>query len=303
MPGVPWTIARTLILAALAACGFRAGEGTAGVDGAVAPSIDAAPDALVLGAWSAPVLVAELSSGSYDDDPTLTADQLEVYFATTRAGDEDIWRATRASAAVTFGQPAPVTELNSFSIDSNVEVSGDGLVITFTSSRGGGYDLWYSTRAARGTPWATPRLAAGLNSTGGEWGVVLSPDLLTAVLCSDRGGDEALFLASRGTASEVFTTLTEITGIETVGDECDGALPDAQTLYFTRNAAHTNPDLDLYVAHWNGTTYGDAEPLAPLNTGTTRDSDPWVSPDQRTIYFSSNRLGGAGFDDIYMATR
>jgi hypothetical protein len=42
-------------------------------------------------------------------------------------------------------------------------------------------------------------------------------------------------------------------------------------------------------------TWGTATPISELNTGAV-ESDPWLSPDETTIYF------GRG-TDIFMATR
>jgi hypothetical protein len=33
------------------------------------------------------------------------------------------------------------------------------------------------------------------------------------------------------------------------------------------------------------------------------DEDPWLTPDLRVIVFSSDRAGGPGSNDLYMATR
>src|SRR5262245_28394490 len=72
------------------------------------------------GPFGTPTLVSNLSDPSYDDDPTLTADLLEIYFNSLRAGGPglgDVWKATRASPTFPFGTPVPVTQLNSPSVE------------------------------------------------------------------------------------------------------------------------------------------------------------------------------------------
>ena len=294
------------ILAIVSACKFDP-PGAASADDAAGPD-DAAKqldslDAFVLGDWGTPTLVAELNSLQNDDDPTLTGDLLEIYFASTRlpdSADEDIYVATRASVATAFGTPVLEATLSSIAFDSNVDISADGLTIVFSSNRLGGIgDLFFSERAARGSPWSNPALLPGANSAGGEWGAVLSPDLLKIVECSDRAGNEALYAAERASSGVAFGAPVQIAGLDTIEQECDGMLADPDTLYFTRGQSAAA--IDLYVAKRNGAAFDHVTPITVLNTAG-RDGDPWVSADQRTLFFASNRAG-LGPDDIYISTR
>ena len=67
---------RAVVFALLAGCRLNFFELADG-------SVDASPP--VLGPWSTPTRVAEVSSTiDSDDDPSLTADQLEIYFDSGR---------------------------------------------------------------------------------------------------------------------------------------------------------------------------------------------------------------------------
>lgn len=76
---------------------------------------------------------------SLDDHPVVSANDLILYFASTRAdvgqGTSDIWRATRASKADTFAAPVNVTELNSSTLDVPSWVSDDDCIILLDRSR------------------------------------------------------------------------------------------------------------------------------------------------------------------------
>ncbi|HEU0030667.1 MAG TPA: hypothetical protein VFQ53_08540 [Kofleriaceae bacterium] len=299
---------RALWLFVLAGCRFHAADSVDdGGRDTPPPPIDAIDadvdiDAAPLGPWGAPQLVTELSSIANDDDPTLTGDLLEIYFASDRvvANSEDIYVATRPSASAAFGAPTLVAELSSAAFDSNVDVSADGLTITLTSNRDGNFDLYIATRPDRQSAWSTPVLVPGVNSNAGEFGMVLSDDLKTAVLCSNRGSSEALFRATRSAATASFPTPTKLTELETSANECDAMLPDPRTIYFTRDSVQTG--IDLFVAtSTDGTTFDAAQPITELNT-VGRDGDPWVAADQRTMVFASNRAG-TPLDDIYISTR
>ncbi|HEX5059818.1 MAG TPA: hypothetical protein VFV99_10690 [Kofleriaceae bacterium] len=63
-------------------------------------------------------------------------------------------------------------------------------------------------------------------------------------------------------------------------------------------------DDDIFFAKRAKTTdpWGPPTLVANINT-TSRESDPELSPDGLTLYFSSDRGGGMGGDDIYMTKR
>src|SRR5579871_3767033 len=118
-------------------------------------------------AFDTPVMVAELASPSRTDNPTLTADLLEIYFTTDRvSGNGDVWFATRPTATVPFGTPAPVTAVNTDSFETSSAISTDGLTLWFGSDRAGGVganDIWVTQRASRASGWSTPVNVVALN--------------------------------------------------------------------------------------------------------------------------------------------
>jgi Tol biopolymer transport system component len=84
------------------------------------------------GSFGAPVRVAELTSGADDTFPTLSADGLTMYFATTRAAGTKIFAAQRDSKTVPFAPPSPVTELNLVAEQVPRWLSKDGCRLYFT---------------------------------------------------------------------------------------------------------------------------------------------------------------------------
>ena len=300
---------RLLAVSLVTACAFSppAGEPDAARDPDA--MLEGPAEAMPLGAWGPAMPLTRLNTGRLEDDPSLTADMLELFFASNRASpnafDEDIYVATRETLAEPFQNPTRVDELSEVSVlDSNVEISPDGLTVIFTSARGGNEDLWISTRDTRTMPWKPPAVLGSLSSGAGEWGAVvtvLGSGEHEVLLCTARDGHEALYVARKAALDPAFPTPLPVDGVNTPDHECDGMRPDEQTLYFTRAAVATPTQVDLFRARWDGARYTDVEPVAELNTGR-KDSDPWVSPDHRTIYFS--RAGASAFtDDLYMATR
>jgi Tol biopolymer transport system component len=74
--------------------------------------------------------------------------------------------------------------------------------------------------------------------------------------------------------------------------------PDGRSaLWFSRNRPGGTGGYDIWLSRRTGAEWGAATPV-PFNS-PTRDFDPAYSPDGRFVYFSSDRPGGLGGDDIY----
>jgi hypothetical protein len=264
-----------------------------------------------LGPFDPPVRTTNLYlRGSVDDDPSFTADLLELYFCSSRIrgqGLSDIWVSRRLSPSDPWGAPEVVRELDSSSHDRTPGVSADGLTLYFGSNRPGGlgdYDIWVSTRASRQDPWSDPVNVPELSSTAWDGSPQLVASGLQLVLSSTRpGGPGAvdLYWSSRASATAPWDTPTPIPDVNSAASDSEGRLvADGLLLYFSssRNAASSR---DLYVARrsFADDPFSPPQPLTELNTPMW-ESDPWLSPDLRYIMFASDR-GGAY--EVYEAWR
>lgn len=81
-------------------------------------------------------------------------------------------------------------------------------------------------------------------------------------------------------------------------------LPDGSfELYFTSFSSDSRPGGDktnIYVSRRQGETWSTPKPVIEINTDF-HDRMPSISPDGRYLYFSSNRPGGYGKDDIWIS--
>jgi hypothetical protein len=124
-----------------------------------------------------------IDTAGYDEtEPFVREDGQVLYFTSSATGGGDIYRSTMVGAA--FGVPAPVTELNTPSIEGVPTVTADDLVMYFSSTRtdGGALgmdDIWVATRASTGAPFGTLRNVTELNTTSGE-----RPDFVTRDRCT-----------------------------------------------------------------------------------------------------------------------
>jgi len=72
---------------------------------------------------------------------------------------------------------------------------------------------------------------------------------------------------------------------------------DGNTLYFVSDRNGSKKSTDIYVAQKNGKTWGDAMPLSDTINSIGAETTPYITPDGRYLFFSSNgHLGMGGFD-------
>lgn len=212
------------------------------------------------GTFSTPVLMGPINTTSTEDRPVVTADGLTLFAHSNPTGTVHIYVATRTSTAAQFGPLALVSGINSTgnAVEADPWISGDGLTMYFASTRDGSYDIFRATRANTTSPtFDTPVAVAELNMTASvEDAPVVSPDGLEIFFASNRAatsnGRNDIWHATRATAADGFGT----------------------------------PSM-----------------LSELSGTTSEDFPTWVSPDRCTLLLTSDRAGGNGSYDIWIATR
>jgi hypothetical protein len=117
--------------------------------------------------WGRPVTVgAPVNSPFNDQIPGISGDGLTLYFSSDRQGTGglDIYMAQRTTRSEPFGAPIRLgDEINSSGIDGGVDISSDGLLLVFHSTREPPEaQIFYSERASTSDPWSpAKRLTIG----------------------------------------------------------------------------------------------------------------------------------------------
>lgn len=272
---------------------------------------DANPEALPIDAdvtvgWSTPVKIAEIEHAAGNDDPSLTDDLLQIYFGSFRAGgEEDIWFATRNSVTEPFGEPQPALMLNTAFAETTARITGDGKAIYFASNRvGNNFDTYVATRAAPDQDWGAPVRVAELSSANGDWGPFAQDDQLRVILCSGPSvAQEALYVATRANTASPWGTPVRVAELDESGiSECDPIEPRSNVVYYGSSYLNADGTFDIFRASKVSSTapYGNRTPLSINMPGIT-DRDPWVSADERTLVFASDR--DLVNTQIYISTR
>jgi Tol biopolymer transport system component len=142
--------------------------------------------------FGAPVVLPSVNTDAGEAHAYYRAAGSELWFASTRGGDWDIYVAKLQGKA--FSDPVRVTELASPEAEYLPAPSEDGLRILFSSTRSGGkggVDLWLATRASTNDAFDPPKSLDELNTADAEHAGWISPD-----------GCRIYFSSSRDTAAD-----------------------------------------------------------------------------------------------------
>jgi hypothetical protein len=263
-----------------------------------------------------------INTSNLDGFQDISADGLTLFFDTdNRVGGyggkiygTDIWVTTRDTVDAQWGEPFNLgPPVNSSVDEGDASISVDGLSLYFWSyQRPGGVgasDLWVTTRKRLDSPWTEPvNLGPIVNSSANDSGPFISADSLSLYFHSARAGGFGV--------TDIYVTMRETTDDEwgppiNLGPTINGPLgeaspevsPDGRVLFFNVGTSQYDlGSLGCFMAK-RSTVYDPwRSPVKlpdPLNT--TDVSHVSISSNGHTLYFTSNRPGGYGNDDIYQA--
>jgi hypothetical protein len=169
-----------------------------------------------------------------------------------------------------------------------------------------GVDIWISQYDETLKDWAKPQNEKIFNDRGSN-----------AVIGVNDQGDEIYLLNTTGTkrAQGIYRSikrnnswsepeLIEIPGLTTEDFLGAHVTPDLKTIIFSMNGEETRGNEDLYISLKNS----KGEWSKPRNLGSTINTNgfemsPFLTPDKRRLYFSSNGHPGYGNSDIFYSDR
>lgn len=208
--------------------------------------------------------------------------------------------------------------INTTFTETGPALSKDGLSLYFTSNRPGGFgglDNWVSQRQAKDDDWGTPvNLGPTINSASSDFVPTFSRDGHWMFFASDRLGGFGLadiWASWRPQTHDDFgwqapTNLGA--GVNTAFNdngvgyfENDGAGPPQLFFGSDRPGGAGLTDLNMSELQADG-SWGLATRIPELS-GTGNDNRPTVRHDGLEIFFYSDRAGGVGGIDLWVATR
>ena len=258
-----------------------------------------------------------LPVNSFDNDmsPSIRGDGLEMYFNSDRDGGEgtiDIWVSTRGNKEDDWGAPTNLgAPINTWDWQTGPCISADGLELIFKD-----WDLWVARRATVSDPWGAPEkhTTSNINAIGGS-ASSLSSDGLSLFLASPWPKDWALwewdlFVSTRPTRDDLWSEPVNlgptVNGVNGTWENRDPSISaDGLVLFFISDRPGGSGGADLWMTRRSTI---DGPWSEPVNLGPTINSDrteftPEISPDGRSLLFSSNRREGrVGGFDIWQAS-
>jgi hypothetical protein len=249
-----------------------------------------------------------INSSDYDFNPTITADELELYFISDRPGGEgtyDIWVSTRTSKEDDWGDPmnlGPPINTPDWQIGSCI--SPDGLELYW-----GDWGLWVARRATVSDPWGEAENDSLININAiGAGGPSMSSDGLSLFFSTWDPWD--LYVSTRPTRDDLWSEPVNlgptVNGVDSGTWENRGPTisADGLVLIFSSDRDPGEGRLDLWMTRRSTI---DGPWSEPVNLGPTiniykSEYAPEISADGRTLLFCAFRDSGYGDFDIWQVS-
>lgn len=240
----------------------------------------------------------KISTGKYERDMAISPDGKEMYFTIQhpKTGYSQIVCCTKTKNGWSIPQIAPFS--GEFS-DMEPAFSPDGKRMYFASDRplnpGGeksDYDIWYSERKKDG--WGTPvNVGVRINSDKNEFypSVTKNGNLYFTAERENGLGKEDIFVSTfkNGNYTEPVALDSNVNSyLYEFNAYVD---PDEKFILFTSYGRPTDYGKgDLYISRRKNGKWAPAVNLGPLVNSAYLDYCPYVSPDGKTLYFTSERV-------------
>lgn len=216
---------------------------------------------------------------------------------------------TRCDPTATFGTPIPLTSLNTTANAEAAHLSPDELTIYFSSTRPGGMggsDIYEAMRTSTHGDFGNVKAVIGVNTTADERSPSVTADGLSMFAMSGPSDGSAyrITLATRNNTSAQFSALLPVAAVNSTAKY--GApyiLPKGDVLYLASKPS-TGSYYALYKSMKTNGVFSSPALVDGIDLNSPSDkAGPVVTPDELTLFFSGDRSGTPGDEDIYEATR
>jgi len=262
--------------------------------------------------------------GGGEDEPG-ASDQADGTGSSTRgAATGDTGDTGRPLETGTTGEPPPEEppQVGPFDPPTVVEVSvelhqdddptltGDMLELYFSSTRPGGGEglqanIWVARRELVDDPWDEPMPVLELNSAFRDNTPEIHVDGLMLLMVSDRedvGLDQDVYVSRRPDRESEWSPPERVEGLSTNQRDVCPFLADDQEHVYSCVGPDFLQDLVRFDLVGRG-RWSVPSLLDDVNTPGSSECAAWLDGTQRVIAFASNRRGGDGDFDVWLAER
>lgn len=253
---------------------------------------------------------AEFSPFVKDEDLIFAASRKETQYKTNGMPMTGIYKLKLAeNYEQTGGDPQPFSSalfLEGVN-EANVTFTKDGKTVVFargnTGKKKGAADVdLYMSRFVNGQ-WVEPRLIPVSDSASWDGSPAFSRDGRTLYFCSNRPGGVGgldIYRANMDASGRFSRPVNMGKDVNTPGDEMFPYVGPDSKLYFASDGHPGLGKLDVFVATRSQGVITIENVGPPINTRFDDFGMVFADDEMRFGFFSSNRTGGKGDDDIYL---
>ncbi len=170
-------------------------------------------------------------------------------------------------------------------------------------------DIWFSRLQEDGSWGVAQNIGVPLNDPGFNFVCTVMPDnnalLLGNKYYADGGQDEGVSMTFRSDSGWTFPVNLDIKNINNKSELSEyTASPDGKVIIMSVLRVDSIGGRDMYVSvKKDDDTWTDPENMGTTINSKYADITPFLAADGVTLYFSSDRPGGFGSNDVYMSRR
>lgn len=192
---------------------------------------------------------------------------------------------------------------NSSNDDFGLTPTNHGRLVYFTSDRSGEQQIYSMERTSSG--WTEPdKLNGKVNSATHVGTCALTTDGQFMVFAGYEHNVDGLGRTDLYSATRENGTFKNITNLAALNSSFYDSQPtlsaDGRTMLFVSDRTGGAGKTDIYLSTWNGKEWSTPKQVTGLNSAASEMS-PVLASDGRTLYFASDRQGGKGGFDVYVA--
>jgi Tol biopolymer transport system component len=203
----------------------------------------------------------------------------------------------------TFSTPVPVSIDTSNRVNVS-SISQDELTIYYLMiTSGSQYDVYYSTRPDKSSPFSAPIAITSVNTSLMEWGPDISADDLSLYFARGTNWNGDIWIASRASVLDPFGAPQAVAEVNTSDGEAGPSISaDGLTLYFGSNRLNQRDDLFYATRSDVNSPFGAAIAISELNTAQ-QDYSPSITTDGLTLYYVFRDDDSGTPQEIWTASR
>jgi Tol biopolymer transport system component len=201
-----------------------------------------------------------------------------------------------------FASPVRLAEFDATTTRATPRLSADELTLYFTTlTDAGGIDLAMATRASKTAPFAGESILPQ-SGPSNDHDPAVGADDLTLWFHSGRNGTADIFLSTRTSSAGEFGAAAPIALNSDASNENHAYFRAAASELWFISDRPGSAGYDIYRSTRDGSAFATPSRMSELASDAS-DYQPQPSEDGLTVLFSSDREGGMGSIDLWLARR